>query len=152
MALLWIWLQGNWFTALQGLAIVFGLFFTGLSSHREARSRRIGNIISLTQLHRDLWSEVHKREDLQRVIQESVDLIARPITPAEEEFMNLVLIHFYTGWQMAQLNAGVSLRLLEKDVKSFFSRPIPKAVWEKTRRERDQHFVRFVEKCLRKAK
>ena len=143
-----IWIQANWFSFLQGVAIVCGLFFTALASIREARSRHIANILSLSGLHRELWAEVHRRPDLQRIVQETADLVQHPISLAEEEFLNLVLVHFYTGWQLARLGTGVSMDVLQKDVQSFFARPIPRAIWQKTKGERDVRFVRFIEKCL----
>ena len=142
------WVQTNWFSLTQSLGIIFGLFFTALASSREAKSRQTGNILALTELHRDLWAEVHRRPDLQRVVADNADLVNRPISLAEEEFLNLVLVHFYTGWQLAKQNTGVSLEVLRKDVRSFFSRPIPRAVWENTKTERDTAFVRFVETSL----
>ena len=150
MAVVWTWVEANWFSLLQGAGIILGLLFTGISSSREARSRRTGNILTLTQLHRDLWNEVHRRADLQRVVQEQADLVGHPITAAEEEFMNLVIVHFQTGWQMAVQRSGISIEVLRKDVRSFFVRPVPRAVWEKTKGERDARFVGFIEGCLAK--
>ena len=101
-------------------------------------------ILSLSGLHRELWTEVHRR-DLRGL---SKSRPVAPISLAEEEFLNLVLVHFYTGWQLARLGTGVSMDVLQKDVQSFFARPIPRAIWQKTRGERDVRFVRFVEKCF----
>jgi hypothetical protein len=36
---------------------------------------------------------------------------------------------------------------LRRDVSGFFSLPIPKAVWEKTKVMQNDDFVEFVEKC-----
>jgi hypothetical protein len=38
---------------------------------------------------------------------------------------------------------------LRQDVRSFFSLPLPKAVWEKTKIFQNQDFVKFVEMCRR---
>ncbi len=43
----------------------------------------------------------------------------------------------------------IALEGMRADIKEFFSLPIPKAVWEKSKRLQNQGFVRFVEACLR---
>jgi hypothetical protein len=37
---------------------------------------------------------------------------------------------------------------LRRDVAQFFSLPIPRAVWEKTKVTQNDDFVAFVESCL----
>jgi hypothetical protein len=39
---------------------------------------------------------------------------------------------------------------LRKDIRWFFSLPVPKAVWEETKLRQDAGFVRFVEKIMEK--
>ncbi len=48
------WLAENWFTLLNVIGIVGGLFFTGHSLRSETKTRRVANLLSLTQAHRDI--------------------------------------------------------------------------------------------------
>jgi hypothetical protein len=41
------------------------------------------------------------------------------------------------------------LKELADDVREFFSLPLPRAVWEKTKKNRNRRFVRFVERALK---
>ena len=80
-----------------------------------------------------------------------MDLVANPVTNVEEEFLNLVFVHFNTGWQLAGTGAFVSRDELARDVRSFFSLPLPARVWEQTRHARDSRFCDFIERCLKTA-
>ena len=51
----WVaWLNDNWFTGLQSLAILSGFIFTCVTLRREDRSRRVSNLLLLTANHREL--------------------------------------------------------------------------------------------------
>ena len=143
------WLSSNWFSLLQGVGIIAGLFFTGVSLRREAVSRRMNTLLALSQQHRELWGEVHRHPELGRVLAESADLLNQPITMAEQEFLNIVFVHFATGWEMMKRYRLVSEAAFRRDVTSFLSLPIPCHVWEKTKSLREPRFVRFVERCLK---
>ena len=143
------WLKDNWFALLQGLGIVFGLLFTTVTLRRDARGRRRSDALALMQQHRELWSEVHRRKDLNWIFEGTVDLVASALTVAEQEYLNLVIVHFHTGWQLAQEGTVLTLKTLGADARSFFSLPIPKFVWGQTKSTRDPKFVEFIEQCLR---
>ena len=101
------------------------------------------------QQHRELWSEVHRRAELHRILQRTVDLIAGPVTVAEQEYLNLVIVHFHTGWQLAREGTMLKLKTLGADARGFFNLPLPKFVWEQTKSTRDPQFVKFIEKWSR---
>ena len=150
MAAFLSWLKDNWFSLLQSCGIVLGLLYTAIILIRDAKDRRRSDVLALMEQHRELWSEVHRRPDLQRVLAGAADLVANPITVAEQEFLNLVIIHFHTGWQLARDETVVTLKTLKADARNFFNLPIPKSVWEQTRHTRDPKFMKFIEGCLRK--
>lgn len=142
------WLTDNWFSLLQSAGIMGGLLFTGLAARREARSRKTSDILTLLEQHRELWSEVHRRPELARVIQPCVDLVANPLNVPEERFLNLVIVHFHTGWQLAVSGVVHTPEIMAADVRGFFTLPLPRAVWEQSKAGRDPEFVRFVDAAL----
>ena len=84
----------------------------------------------------------------QGVIAAEVDFLASPISLAEEEFLNVVIVHFQTSWLLAREGAMLTLDVLVADVRWFFSLPLPRAVWQQTREFRDPLFVEFVENAV----
>lgn len=144
------WLSENWFLLLQGLGIVGGLVYTALSLRADVRARRTSDFLALAEHHRELWREIQQRPELARVLRVEVDLTDGPLTPAEEDFLNLVIVHFNTGWLMASEGALLTLEGVARDVRTFFSLPLPRAVWNRTTDGRDPRFVDFVEACLSK--
>ena len=149
MAALLSWLAENWFNLLQGAGIVAGLCFTALSLRQETSGRKVSDLLALTEQHRELWSELHRRPKLQRVLCEEVNLVEKPITPAEAEFLNVVIVHFNTGWLLAKAGALVTKDGLAKDIRAFFALPLPHLVWQQTRHTREPRFRRFVAAILR---
>jgi hypothetical protein len=150
MAGLTSWFAQNWFAATQGVGIIAGLLFTAISLRRDAKSRRASDVLKLAQQHRALWAEVHRRRDLQRINKPEVDLVAGPVTPEEEEFLNVVFVHFYTTFLLSQSRtlALLPLKTLAVDIRAFFSLPLPQFVWRASKSGRDPKFVKFVEACL----
>jgi hypothetical protein len=89
-----------------------------------------------------------QRADLKRVFLKNLDLL-QPPTVAEEEYLNMVIVHYVTGWQMAKVKSVLTPDALAADARAFFSLPLPRAVWEKTKDFRDKRFVRFVERAMK---
>lgn len=142
------WLEGNWFSVIQTLGIISGFGLAVITLRRESRSRQIGDYLTMIQQHRELWSEVHRRPELSRILEVEVDLVAAPVTVTEQEFLNLVIDHFYTGWLLATRAVILRLDVLKADAREFFRLPLPLRMWEMTRARRDPAFVRFIEKAL----
>ena len=142
------WLVANWFQALQSLSIVSGLVFAGCSVARDARARRVANLLSLARDHRELWLEVYRQPELHRILDPNPDLVAKPRTFAETAMVNLLLIHLSTTWQLNRLRLMLMPGGVENDIKNLFSLPIPKSVWDQTKALRDPKFARFVDQCL----
>lgn len=143
------WLEGNWFSLLQAVGIISGLFFTAASIRQGVKARQISDLLALTTQHRELWSELRTNPELSRVVSPSVDLVARPITFAEEQFINLAIVHFHTGFLLVDKGSLVSAKTLARDAKTFFSLPIPRVTWEGSRSGRDPRFVKFVESSVK---
>ena len=149
MVAAFLWVQDQWFNLVQSAGILGGLWLTRAAFKREVQSRRMGDYLTLAGHHRELWNDVHRRPELARIFMAEVDLVGEPISVAEEEFLNLVIVHFGTGWIMSRQDSLMDPSLLEADVRAFFSLPIPRAVWERTIHLRDPNFVRFVQKALK---
>src|SRR5438552_15988241 len=103
------WLTNNWFSLLQSLGIVGGLFFTAASIRRDTAARRASDLLSLSERHQELWSELYRRPELRRIRSKEVDLVAEPVTGAEDAFLKLVFVHFYVGWLLARTGALLEL-------------------------------------------
>jgi hypothetical protein len=142
------WAAGNWFSLVQSVGIIAGLWFTASGYRRDGSARKTSDLLALAHEHRELWSEAHRRPDLGRIFRSEVDLVASPITTAEQEFLNLVFVHFETGWQLARQGVATPLAVLSTDVSSFFRLPVVRAVWEETRWSRNPEFVTFVDRVL----
>jgi hypothetical protein len=57
--------------------------FTAVSLRSETETRRISNLLTLTEGHRDIWSIVLEHPGLARVLDASVDLSVTPVTLKE---------------------------------------------------------------------
>jgi hypothetical protein len=141
------WIKDNWFSLLQTVGILGSLWFTGASLHHDSETRQVANLLTMSERHRILWDEAYQRPELARVFKEDAILSAPP-TLAEREFLNLVIVHFETGWRVANATDKEELRTLARDAGEFFSLPLPRAVWDKTKAFRNPKFVRFVERAL----
>jgi hypothetical protein len=143
----WDWLDQNWFILLQSAGIIGGLLFTAFAMRSDEKTRRIGNDLLVTQNHRDIWKETFRRPDLLRVLDASVDLKQTLISREEEIFVNLVILHLNSVLHAMKDKLVPKPEGLQKDVGSFFTLPIPHAVWNQMKSLHDVDFVKFVESC-----
>lgn len=143
----WDWLNQNWFILLQSAGIIGGLLFTAFAMRSDEKTRRIGNDLLVTQNHRDIWKEVFRKPDLLRVLDEEVNLNDKPVRREEEIFVNLVILHLNSVFHAMKDKLVLKPEGLQKDVGSFFTLPIPKAVWNEMKLLHDADFVKFVESC-----
>lgn len=148
MAFFFTWCEGNWFNLVQTAGVVGSLLLAAAAASREAKAREIGNILTLSAHHRSLWSFVAEKPDLQRILNPNTDALIKPATVSEELALNEIFTHFLTGWRVASAGGITSLRELSADVADFFSLPLPRAIWEKTKSSRNRRFVVFVDKAL----
>ena len=88
-----LWIIENGFTLLNAVGVVGGLLFTGISFHSEAKTRRVANMLTLTQNHRALWSEYFRNPQLARVLDATADTAKQSVNRDEEIFVNLVIQH-----------------------------------------------------------
>ena len=71
------WIEYNWLALIQTAALAGGLLFTGIAVLLDARARRVGNLIQLTQQHRDFWERLYMQSELARILDPAADP-ARP--------------------------------------------------------------------------
>ncbi len=145
----WPWMVDNWMTVLNAVGVVGGLFFTARALRSETRTRRIANLLTVTTNHREIWKEFSSRRELARILDSSADVTKQAVTPEEAEFVNFVTLHLSSVYYAMKDGIVVKLEGLRHDVRSFFSLPLPKAVWEKTKIFQNEDFVQFVEMCVR---
>ena len=143
------WIGQNWFVLLQSLAIIASMLFTGFSLRRDARGRRIANLIDLTAGHRDIWAQqFDRRPQLARFLNPKANVTRKAVTDAERIFVTLIILHLSSVYHALEDALSVTPEGLRQDVKSLFSLPIPNAVWEKIKALQDEEFMKFVDECL----
>lgn len=145
MEILLHWVREHGFDLLGSVGIIASLGFTTLSFRKEESSRRIGNLLTLTAAHRDIWSQLFNRPDLARILEPNPDLIKKPVTDEEDLFVTFLLLHLNATWQAMEEGVFRTRQAVTRDIRWFFSRPIPRSVWEKSKEFQDEDFVRFVE-------
>ena len=141
-------MPGGWGFIIQTGGIVGALLLNCFALFLDARSRRVGNLIHLTQQHRELWERMYTHSALVRILDPAPDLTALPVSADEELFVVFVILHLSNTFYAMRAGFYPKPHGLRKDIQLFFSLPIPRAVWEKVKELQDEPFVRFVESCF----
>jgi hypothetical protein len=142
------WLAQHGFEVLSAVGIIAGLAFTAASFRADTRSRRLNNLVSLTQQHRDIWEEIQSNPSLARVIDPNADLYTKPVTPQEAVFVGHLLLHLHSWYRLMRGGEVRAFDGLSLDMKAFFAMPIPINVWNERREFFDLDFVDFVEQSV----
>jgi len=143
------WIYQNWFDLFSAIGIIAGLWFTAFSLRSETKTRQIGNLLTITANHREIWKEFLKNPKLARVRDAAADTAKQPVTDAERVFVSLVIHHINSVFYAMSDQLVVKYEGLHRDITQFFSLPIPKAVWEKTKQFQNDDFVKFIESVLK---
>lgn len=133
---------------LETVGLLAGLYFTGASFRADAKERRLSNLMSLAGSHRELWMEIDQRPDLGRLLKADADLEKDPITASERRFAHLLITHFAVSYEALRTGLITDIAGLRKDVRAFFSLPLPFEVWKWSREFQSGELVAFVDECL----
>lgn len=142
------WFSEEAFRLLQAVGLIASLGFTALVVHREDRSRRVSNLLALTAAHREIWTQIHQRPELARVLEAMADLARVPVTNAEALFVTFLLLHLSATYRALRLGMFSTRQALDRDIRWFLALPIPRAVWERSKDLLEPDFVAFVDRCL----
>jgi hypothetical protein len=143
------WLAEHWFDLAQTTGIVGGLLFTAHAIRRDEKARTITNTIAVNEQYSRIWHEFYERPELARILKKNVDLNKQPVSNDEALFVKTLLLHLDVVRRTIKAGLFVKIQGLQKDIRDFFTLPIPKAVWEKIKPFQDGDFVAFVEDALR---
>ena len=133
---------------IQSIAICCTLIVTLFFSIRSAKLSKIENSLRINESHRDLWLAGLSSGKIERIYKDDVDLQNEPITDYEHRFVALLLLHASNSFRAMNSGACVKIEGLNKDLKHFLSKPIPRAVWNKVNIYHDKHFAEHVRKLL----
>ena len=143
------WLAENWFNLLSTLGIIGSLSFAAISLRSETKTRRVANLLAITANHREVWKEFAHNLEIIRVVDPLADVMKLPVTSAEESFVDLVISHTSSVYESLKDDLLIKQDGLRRDVESFFSLPVPKAVWHRTKLLQNQDFAAFIESSLK---
>src|SRR5256714_7568427 len=110
------WTSHNWYALAQTGLTASGLFLIGVAILLDARARRAGNLIQLTQQHRDLWERMYAQPELSRILDPAADITKMAIPAEEEMFVIFLILHLSST--LTAMRAGLFQRLhgLRKDI------------------------------------
>jgi hypothetical protein len=143
------WFTENWFNLFSSLGIIGGLWFTAVSLRSETKTRRIANLLTITANYREVWKEFFRSPELARVIDPAADVTKQPVTPAEEMFVGLIISQMCSVFYATNDELLIKLEGSRRDMKLFFSLPVPKAVWTKSKLLQNLDFAAFIESSLK---
>jgi hypothetical protein len=142
------WFAPHVVDLLQTTSIVVGLYATTHTIRADTKERKIQNLFTLTSAHRDLWTHFLDRPEVQRIYSCDVDLENAPPTMAERRFVGLMILHVRTAFKARKAGMEFGDDAIEADLRQFFSRPIPHAIWDSLKEFQDADFVAFLDHIL----
>ena len=143
------WLSQNWVSLFSSAGIIGGLWFTAVSLRSETKTRRVANFLTVTGNYRDIWKEFLNQPKLARVLDASANVESQPVTPEEEIFVNMIILHISTTYYAMNDELLLKLEGARGDIAQFFTLPVPKAVWSKTKLLQNQDFAAFIDSSLK---
>jgi hypothetical protein len=142
------WLSQNTFNLGSSIIAIVGLWFNAFAIRSDTRARQVGNLIAVTENHREIWAEYSESPDLWRVLDSTADLTKLPMTPREQFFARSVIFQLNSTYYATKDDLIIKMEGLRRDAFEFLSLPIPMATWSVLKDKQNDEFVAFVESCL----
>jgi hypothetical protein len=142
------WIGIHWFDLLQTASILVGMFIAVHSIREDTKERRIENLFTLTNAHREIWWKLYERAELTRILRDRVNLTREPVTTDEELFVHCLILHLRAAFKARDLGMQFDDDAMTSDIREMFVLPIPASVWENSKRFQDADFVSFVDACI----
>lgn len=142
------WVVQNWFGLLQTVAITTGLFATVHNIRVDRRERMVTTQFRIAAADREIWSRLADNPRLDRVLREDVDLSRSPMAIEEELLVQFLILHLRATFKARQAKMDFADDQIGLDMRSFFTLPIPREVWRRSRQFQDSDFVEFVERSI----
>lgn len=142
------WIAGNWFDLLQTAAIVTGLFATVHNIRADRRERMVNTQFTIASAHREIWSRLADNPKLARVLRGDANTSEKAITLDEELLVQFLILHLRATFKARRAKMDFGDDRVALDTRYFFTLPIPRAVWERSREFQDADFVAFVESAI----
>jgi hypothetical protein len=143
------WMADNWFDLISTVGIVGSLWIAIISLRSETKTRRVSNLFAITANHCEIRKEFVRYPELARVIDPRVDVIKKPVTLLEDSFVNLVILHTSSVYEALKDGLLIKQEGLRRDVRLFFSLPVPNAVWQSAKLLQNQDFAAFMDSSLK---
>jgi len=143
------WIIEHWFDLISTVGIVGSLWIAIITIREEGETRRVTNFLTITGNYREIWKEFLNQPKLARVLDTAADVEHQPVTPEEELFVNMVIHHVSTTYYAMNDELLMKLEGAHLDIAQFFSRPVPKAVWAKTKLLQNRDFAAFIDSILK---
>lgn len=138
-------LQQHIFDLIQTLSILVGFYFTFRSFRDDTRSRRLEHLLDLNQQYIQGKQLIMEHPELSRVFEDKPKGGGASATPLEMNYIKQTIMHIYTVYmaiELKQLKPSVGI---EKDIRGFFSKPLPNKVWKDIKGLQDSDFVGYVD-------
>jgi hypothetical protein len=139
------WLPDNWFSSFEHLTIATGFFLSAYNTRIDWKSRHFMSQLEITKQHKELWDEIRSDPKLSRIEADLGDLDQSPITREETDAVNALIQHLNLVHTAIKLRMYVAPEKIDEDIRQFFSRRVPFAVWNTNRRFQNRDFINFVE-------
>lgn len=143
------WLVHHGESLLETIGIIGGLLFTGIALHRDSRARRVENLFTITQHHREIWRMGAENPSLARVLIADRDVLNEPPSQQERLFVRSLILHLGTVYRAIKLDEMLQPQGMDDDIRAFFLKPVPKLVWSEEKLYQDHDFVIYVEKQIK---
>ncbi len=143
------WIGDNALALLEAAAVVVGLVFTAYSVRRIAQTREAPFVADVVRDHRAIWTQAIEKPELSRVLQRDVDLEKSPVTESEKLFVNLIIMHLTATLNAVDKGVLAMPYATQRDLRAFFSLPIPDSVWRENENYRSPRLRSLVNSTQR---
>lgn len=133
---------------LASIPIVVGLLINAAQLRHVQKAQQVSNQLTVVENHRNIWTLLFTHPQLERILEQDVDLTKKPISNQESLFITFLLLHLKAVLRAQKEDMFIAAKHLDRDIAWIFSLPIPREVWNRSKSFQDPELVALVEAAL----
>lgn len=141
-------LRDNWFDLFQSIFIIASFMLAAMAWRSDKISRKSDTHLKVGESYKGLWDAFLENEEFRRITDPTVDLKENPVTEAERVLVRQLIVHLHGVFVAQKLNQIETVEGMDADVKNFYSKPIPKAVWRSVRSRQNADFRNYMDRLI----
>lgn len=143
-----MFMEIDWIEVAQTIGIITAIMISVWQIRVMIKHNKLQIQQQMILSHRDYWKLMYQYPELARITEKNINLDEKPLTIFEERYVHMLINHLTFVISASKEKSYEILEGDKLDIKTFFELPIPKKVWNESKKYHSKDFVKKFEDII----